>query len=82
MLRRKNVKNYIMSVWQLETSIDRLKSTRASFPCKVAIYEKGLYVGCSGHGQNLRAIWALIFVAHKGDANIFHLFKATIRQRA
>ena len=34
MLRRKNVKNYIMSVWQLETSIDLLKSIRASFPCK------------------------------------------------
>ena len=34
MLRRKNAKNDIMSVWQLETSTDWIKSIRASFPCK------------------------------------------------
>ena len=28
------IKHNNMSVWQLETSIDRLKSTRASFPCQ------------------------------------------------
>ena len=42
MLRRKNVKNDIMSVWQLETSIDRLKIYEPRFHAKVSIYEKRL----------------------------------------
>ena len=31
-----------MSVWQLETSTDRLKSIRDCFRAKAATYEKGL----------------------------------------
>ena len=42
MLGRKNVKNDIMSVWQLETSIDRLKIYEPRFHAKVSIYEKRL----------------------------------------
>ena len=44
MLRRKNAKNDIMSVWQLETSIDRIKAYEPRFHAKVAIYEKGVYI--------------------------------------
>ena len=43
MLRRKNAKNGIMSVWQLETSIDQIKSKiEPHFHAKIAIYVKGL----------------------------------------
>ena len=42
MHRRKHFKNDITSVWQLETSIDWLKSIRASFPCKSRHLWKGL----------------------------------------
>ena len=45
MLRRKNVKYYIMSVWQLETSIDWQKSIRASFPCKSRhLWKRSIYL--------------------------------------
>ena len=43
MPRRKNAKNDIMAVWQLETSTDRMKSIyEPRFHAKIAIYEKGL----------------------------------------
>ena len=40
MLRSKNAKNDIMSVWQLETSIDWLKSIQFSFHARAAFMKK------------------------------------------